>query len=137
VVIDHNNEETVQAVLDRGYWAGFTIYPKTKMGKERMAAVVGRYGSERIIVDSSADWGVSDPLAVPRCAAVMRERGLDEALIEAACYRNALLAYGPSGQFAEADWLGGVAIDQRRLFEGSTVLRGQQALVSDGAGDGG
>ena len=36
VVIDHNNEETVQEVLDRGYWAGFTIYPKTKMGNERM-----------------------------------------------------------------------------------------------------
>ena len=40
VVIDHNNEETVKSVLDRGYWAGFTIYPKTKMSKERMVAVV-------------------------------------------------------------------------------------------------
>ena len=27
VIIDHNNEETVKAVLDRGYWAAFTIYP--------------------------------------------------------------------------------------------------------------
>ena len=41
VVIDHNNEETVQDVLDRGYWAAFTIYPKTKMGNERMVEVVG------------------------------------------------------------------------------------------------
>jgi predicted metal-dependent TIM-barrel fold hydrolase len=31
-VIDHNNEETVKEVLDRGFWAGFTIYPHTKMG---------------------------------------------------------------------------------------------------------
>jgi uncharacterized protein len=31
-VIDHNNEETVQEVLDRGFWAAFSIYPGTKMG---------------------------------------------------------------------------------------------------------
>src|SRR5690606_21861579 len=29
VVIDHNNEETVREVLDRGFWAAFTIYPNT------------------------------------------------------------------------------------------------------------
>lgn len=40
VVIDHNNEETVREVLDRGFWAAFTIYPKTKMGNERMVEVV-------------------------------------------------------------------------------------------------
>src|SRR5690606_27530305 len=36
VIIDHNNEETVQEVLDRGFWAAFSIYPSTKMGNERM-----------------------------------------------------------------------------------------------------
>jgi len=40
VVIDHNNEETVKEVLDRGFWAAFTIYPKTKMGNVRMVAIV-------------------------------------------------------------------------------------------------
>src|SRR5262245_4981905 len=65
VIIDHNNEETCEEVLKRGYWCAFTIYPKTKMGNERMVEIARQYGSERIIVDSSADWGVSDPLAVP------------------------------------------------------------------------
>ena len=46
VVIDHNNEETVQDVLDRGFWAAFTLYPQTKMGNERMDAVVQKNGSE-------------------------------------------------------------------------------------------
>ncbi|VEB43657.1 putative DNAse [Chromobacterium violaceum] len=55
-VIDHNNEETVQEVLDRGYWCAFTIYPSTKMGNDRLAAIVERYGPERIIVDSACDW---------------------------------------------------------------------------------
>ena len=36
VVIDHNNEETVRDVLDRGFWAASTLYPHTKMGNERM-----------------------------------------------------------------------------------------------------
>ena len=40
VIIDHNNEETVESVLERGYWTAFTIYPNTKMGSERMVAVV-------------------------------------------------------------------------------------------------
>ena len=57
VVMDHNNEETVRETLDRGYWAGFTIYPRTKMGNERMVEVVRQYGPERIIVDSSARLG--------------------------------------------------------------------------------
>ncbi len=132
VVVDHNNEETVQDVLDRGFWAGFTIYPKTKMGNERMVEVVRRYGCERIIVDSSADWGVSDPLAVPKTARLMGERGIPRAHIEATCYGNAILAYGQSGQFDPRDWEQPDAIDQRRLFEGNSVLRGQEPRVDDG-----
>src|SRR5665213_3023178 len=39
-VIDHNNEETIREVRDRGYWCAFSIYPNTKMGSERMATLV-------------------------------------------------------------------------------------------------
>ena len=69
VVIDHNNEETVKSVLDQGFYAAFTIYPFTKMGNERMVEIVKQYGSERIMVNSAADWGISDPLAIPKTAA--------------------------------------------------------------------
>lgn len=131
VVIDHNNEETVQEVLDRGFWAAFTLYPQTKMGSERMVEVVRRFGSDRIIVDSSADWGKSDPLAVPKTARLMLERGIDEDHVRKTCYENALAAYGQSGQFNEEDWLNPSAIDQRTLFEGNSVLRGQQPRVDE------
>jgi len=124
VVMDHNTEETVQMVLDRGYWAAFTLYPKTKMGSERMVAVVKHYGPERIIVDSSADWGVSDPLAVPKTANLMRLRGIPESDIVLTCYQNALSAYARSGQIDASDW-DDQAIDQRLLFQGNSVLRGQ------------
>ena len=129
VVIDHNNEETVQEVLDRGFYAGFTIYPFTKMGNERMVEVVKQYGSERIIVDSSCDWGVSDPLAVPKTASLMIERGVSPEDVKKTCYSNALEIYGKSGQISEDDWLKPLQIDQRELFSGNSVLRGQNPQV--------
>jgi len=125
LVIDHNNEETVQSVLDRGAWAAFTIYPHTKMGSERMVEIVKKYGPKQVIVDSSADWGVSDPLSVPKTAALMRERGVDESAIEAACWGNALHAYGQSGQIDVDALTRPMAIDQSRLFHDNSVLRGQ------------
>lgn len=133
VVIDHNNEETVRDVLDRGFWAGFTLYPQTKMGNERMVEIVRQYGSERIFINSSADWGVSDPMVVPKTGRLMLERGIARADVEATCYGNAILAYGQSGQFNESDWLAPDAVDQRTLFEGNSVLRGQAPRV-DAAG---
>jgi hypothetical protein len=68
------------------------------MGNERMVEIARQYGSERIIIDSSADWGVSDPLAVPKTAALMLERGIPQHVIEDVVYRNALRAYGQSGR---------------------------------------
>lgn len=129
VVIDHNNEETVKDVLDRGFWAGFTIYPHSKMDSERMAVVVQQYGPDRIIVDSSADWGVSDPLSVPKTANIMRQRGIPEEHIHTTCYQNALSIYGKSGQIKEEHWLQREAINQTELLEGNSVLRGQTPLV--------
>ncbi|WP_224996150.1 TatD family hydrolase [Cesiribacter sp. SM1] len=126
VIVDHNNEETVKEVLDRGYWAAFTIYPHTKMGSERMVEIVKQYGPERIIVDSAADWGVSDPLAVPKTAALMLQHGIPREHVEQTCYYNALAAYGQSGQMKESDWLQAGPVDQRHKFSGNSVLRGGQ-----------
>ena len=131
LVIDHNNEETVQEVLDRGFWAAFTIYPHTKMGNERMVEIARKYGSDHIFIDSSADWGVSDPLAVPKTARLMLERGIAAKDVDAICYGNALKAFGQSGQMKEEHWLDPVPIDQRMLFEGNSVLRGQAPRVGE------
>jgi predicted metal-dependent TIM-barrel fold hydrolase len=125
LVIDHNNEETVQAVLDRGAWAAFTIYPHTKMGSERMADLVKKYGPARMIVDSSADWGISDPLAVPKTAQLMKERGIAEKDVELACWKNALDAYAQSGQIDVAALAKPTVVDQSRTFNDNSVLRGQ------------
>ncbi|HKX45101.1 MAG TPA: TatD family hydrolase [Planctomycetota bacterium] len=129
LVIDHNNEETVESVLERGAWAAFTIYPHTKMGSQRMVEIVKRYGPERILVDSSADWGVSDPLGVPRTAELMLAQGVDPEWVERVTWSNALAAYGQSGQIDVEALLGTPVVDQTRLFADNSVLRGQAPRV--------
>lgn len=131
LVMDHNNEETVRDVLDAGAWAAFTIYPNTKMGSERMVEIVRQYGSERIIIDSSADWGVSDPLSVPKTARLMLERGIDEKDIELTTWTNALNAYGQSGQIDIEALMQKPVIDQRAQFSENSVLRGQKPQVDE------
>jgi predicted metal-dependent TIM-barrel fold hydrolase len=125
-VIDHCNEETVEEVLERGYWTAFSIYPGSKMGNVRMTEIVRRYGSTRIIIDSACDWGVSDPLALPKTARLMAERGIAAEDIRKVTYSNALAAYGLNGEMREEHWLEPAAIDQRTLYEGNSVLRGGQ-----------
>ena len=125
-VIDHNNEETIREVLDRGYWCAFSIYPNTKMGSERMAALVKSYGPARLIVDSACDWGVSDPLAVAKTARLMAQRGVAAEAIHQVVYANALAVYGLNTEMKEEHWLAPSAIDQRTLYEGNSVLRGGQ-----------
>ena len=126
VVIDHVNEETVKEVKDRGFYAAFSIYPHSKMTAERMFDILRAYGPERLIVDSACDWGVSDPLSVPKTAKLLAERGIPQDQIRLVTYANALAVYGQSGQMQEDDWLAPAAIDQRTLYQGNTVLRGGQ-----------
>ncbi|MGO4919684.1 TatD family hydrolase [Maribacter spongiicola] len=131
VIIDHNNEETVKEVLDRGFIAAFTIYPKTKMGNERMVEVVKKFGSSNIIVDSSADWGVSDPLAVPKTASLMLKRGISMEDVRKTCYQNALDAFSKNGKMKEAHWLQPDSINQSQLFNDNSVLRGQKPRIDE------
>ncbi len=130
-IVDHNNEQTVKEVLNRGYWAAFTIYPETKMDSERMANVVKDYGASRIIVDSSADWGYSDPLAVPKTAALMQNMGISEENIFLSCCQNALTAYRLTELLEELQGGKALSVDQRKLYEDNSVLRGQSPRIDD------
>jgi predicted metal-dependent TIM-barrel fold hydrolase len=131
IVIDHNNEETVEDVLESGAWVAFTIYPHTKMSAERMVDMVERYGPERLIVDSSGDWGISDPLAVPRTAQLMLARGIDPAVVDAVTWQNAIDAYAYSGQIDLKALNATPVVDQRSFFGENSVLRGQKPRVDE------
>ena len=88
VIIDHVEEHTVEMVLDAGMWAGMTLYPETKCTPARAIDMLETYGCERLWLNSACDWGVSDPLAVPKTAQEMKRRGHLTAVIEQVVYRN-------------------------------------------------
>lgn len=75
VCIDHCEEHTVKAPLDAGYWVGFTLYPISKCSPERAIDMLEQFGHERILVNSSADWGPSDPFTVQQAIVEYKARG--------------------------------------------------------------
>jgi uncharacterized protein len=87
-IIDHVEEHTVQMVLDRGHWAGMTLYPESKCTAARAVDILEMYGSERLWMNSACDWGVSVPLAVPYAALEMRRRGWSAERIDAVIFKN-------------------------------------------------
>ena len=90
VIIDHVEEHTVKLVLDAGLWAGMTLYPESKCSPARAIDMVEMYGSERIWMNCACDWGVSDPLAVPKTAFEMRKRGHRAEAIDKVVFQNPL-----------------------------------------------
>ena len=63
--------------------------------------MIGIHGPERILVNSSADWGPSDPMAVPAFIFAMRRRGHPEPLIRRVVYENPLAFMGQSRGFVQ------------------------------------
>lgn len=98
VMIDHVEEHTVKMVLDAGFWAGITLYPESKCTPPRAVDMLERYGdSDRLWMNSACDWGVSDPLALPKAILELRKRGFDEASIDRFVYQNPLKFIRQSG----------------------------------------
>ncbi len=126
VLVDHLNETNVELVLDAGAWAGFSIYPDTKMDEHRMVALLQRYGLERMIVNSAADWGRSDPLKTVKTARAMLEAGFTDDDVDRVLWRNPVEFYGQSGNLVLDPVPGFVpgAAPAPAEFEGSSVLRG-------------
>jgi predicted metal-dependent TIM-barrel fold hydrolase len=98
VVLDHLNEVTVADVVDTGCWMGFSIYPDTKMDPARMVRVLQEYGTERVLVNSAADWGHSDPLLTRATGEAMLAAGFDEDAVDQVLWRNPVAFYGQSGR---------------------------------------
>ncbi|WP_108665880.1 TatD family hydrolase [Euzebya rosea] len=119
-IIDHNNELTVEVLADTGVWMAFSIYPDTKVDEHRMVSILQQYGTERMLVNSAADWGRSDPLKVRKTADAMLAAGFAQADVDTVVWDNPVAVYGQSGRLE----LGGGPADPDALFEGSSIKRG-------------
>ncbi|MEM9445952.1 MAG: TatD family hydrolase [Verrucomicrobiota bacterium] len=105
VIIDHVEEHTVQLVLDKGFWAGITLYPESKCTFPRAVDMIEQYGKERIWMNSACDWGVSDPIAVPKAVMEMRKRGFGNDSIEKLVLHNPCEFLGQSSNFVDPRWI--------------------------------
>jgi hypothetical protein len=100
ILVDHNVEETIEKTLELGMWAGLSVYPVTKLSPERAMRLIKKYGQERIMIHSAADWGISDPLSVPLVAREMRKErtfGIND--IEKVTFYNAYDFFKQSERF--------------------------------------
>lgn len=94
--IDHNVEETIGLALESGCYAGMTVYPYSKLSPERVSAMIREHGWERVIVNGSADWGISDPLSLLKVVARLRADGFGEEVIEQITYHTPMAFYSAS-----------------------------------------
>jgi len=96
VVIDHNTEETIRMSRESGCYSGMTVYPISKLDPSRVSAIIREYGSERMIINGSADWGVSDPLSLIKVVAQFQADGISSSDIERIALHNAMDFYSQS-----------------------------------------
>lgn len=120
VVVDHLNEVTVPLVIDSGCWMAFSIYPDTKMDPDRMVRILKEFGTDRMLVNSAADWGKSDPLRTRLTGDAMLAAGFTAEDVEKVLWQNPVDFYGQSGRLDLSE----VDAEAGALFEGNSVLRG-------------
>ncbi|MBA9001473.1 putative metal-dependent TIM-barrel fold hydrolase [Actinomadura cellulosilytica] len=118
VLIDHLNEPTVAMVKESGCWMGFSVYPDTKMDEDRMVRILKEYGTERMLVNSAADWGRSDPLKTRRVGEAMLAAGFTEVDVDTVLWDNPVAFYGQSGRLDLAE------TEPAAFYAGNTIKRG-------------
>jgi predicted metal-dependent TIM-barrel fold hydrolase len=88
ILIDHNTEESMPIARKTGCWTGMTVYPISKLTPERASSIIKQFGSEKMIIDGSADWGVSDPLSLVKVCDYMKKNGHEQKTIDKILFDN-------------------------------------------------
>jgi hypothetical protein len=92
------------------------------MDEIRMVAILKEYGTDKVLVNSAADWGRSDPLKTYRTGMQMLEAGFTESDVDKVLWQNPVEFYGQSGRLVLEELPGFAA--SAETFEGNSVLRG-------------
>jgi predicted metal-dependent TIM-barrel fold hydrolase len=121
VLVDHLNELTAPMVADSGCWLAFSVYPDTKMDERRTVALLRELGTDRMLVNSAADWGRSDPLKTAYTGEAMLAAGFGQSTVDTVLWDNPVAFYGQSGRLLPAV---DAERDDTAVFAGNSVLRG-------------
>jgi len=96
VVIDHNTEESMPFARETGCYTGMTVYPISKLTPKRVSELVKEFGHERMIINGSADWGISDPLSLVKVVDYMKQDGHSEESVNSILFNNPNSFYSSS-----------------------------------------
>ncbi len=96
IVIDHNTEDTIAISRQTDCWIGMTVYPISKLTPQRVSAILREHGDERMIVNGSADWGVSDPLSLVKVVEFLQTDGHPPETIQKLVFEHAMAFYAAS-----------------------------------------
>jgi len=73
---------------ETGCYTGMTVYPISKLTPQRVSDLVKEFGSERMIINGSADWGISDPLSLVKVVDYMKKDGHTEETVKSILFDN-------------------------------------------------
>ena len=96
ILIDHNTEETLPVTRKTGCFTGMTVYPISKLTPKRVSRIIRNLGTEKMIVNGSADWGISDPLSLLKVVEFMDKDGHSQKSIQDIVFNNAMAFYSHS-----------------------------------------
>ncbi len=93
ILIDHNTEDTFPILYGKGYYLGMTVYPISKLTPKRVSDIIRAHGTEQVLVNGSADWGVSDPLSLIKVVDFLKTDGHTEETAEKLVFSTAMSFY--------------------------------------------
>src|SRR5690606_5415183 len=77
---------------------GHTVYPVTKLSPERAGNILKQFGTDRMMLNSSADWGPSDCTNVPKTVGVLLRMGFSHEQVQEVVWDNPFNFYAQSGK---------------------------------------
>lgn len=96
IVLDHNTEDCIAIARESDCWTGMTVYPISKLTPERVSNIIRKHGYKKMLVNGSADWGISDPLSLIKVCEYLKKDGHSQETI------NALLFDNPNEFFSQS-----------------------------------
>ena len=97
-----------------------------------MIPLLQNFGVERMIINSACDWGVSDPLSIPKTVRLMKEAEFSKEDIDQLVWKNPVALFCSDDRVSEDELLTPPSLAWEDTHDGNSVLRGQTTGIPKG-----